>query len=194
MKIIETTRLTLRSWEEDDARNYFQINQDPEVTKFLPRTITLEESKKFIASQNQQLKERGYCLFACELKDTKELIGFVGLNYTNWQETLTNKNYAALPAFVPTVEIGWRLASKFWQKGYASEAAKAILNHFLSKNDLNEILSFTVSANARSISVMEKIGMKRDFSGDFFHPKLPLDHQLSKHVLYRISAKDFKKS
>jgi len=49
-----------------------------------------------------------------------------------------------------------------------------------------EIASFATSANKKSIKIMEKIGMIRDFNGDFSHPKLETNHALSKHVLYRV--------
>lgn len=55
---------------------------------------------------------------------------------------------------------------------------------------LDEIVSFTVPANTRSRSVMERIGMHRDEAGDFAHPALPADHRLSQHVLYRIGKNE----
>ncbi len=89
--------------------------------------------------------------------------------------------------FTPAVEIGWRLGSKNWGKGYATEGAKAALEYGFKNCGLSEIVSFTVPNNERSIAVMERIGMKRDLEGDFAHPKLEVEHPLSKHVLYRIT-------
>jgi RimJ/RimL family protein N-acetyltransferase len=89
--------------------------------------------------------------------------------------------------FTPCVEIGWRLAYEHWGKGYATEAAQEVLKVAFGKCGLSEVVSFTALQNSRSMKVMEKIGMKHDQSGDFNHPKLPLDHHLSKHVLYRVS-------
>ena len=121
--------------------------------------------------------EKGFCLWAVELKSTGEFIGFIGLNYVDW------------PAhFTPAVEVGWRLGSQFWGHGYATEGAKAAVDFGFKKCGLKEIVSFTVPANIRSIKVMERIGMKRDLDGDFAHPKLPDDHRLSKHILYRIQT------
>ena len=108
-----------------------------------------------------------------------ELIGFIGLNYTEWQSH-----------FTPAVEIGWRLSSQHWNKGYATEGAKAALQFGFNQCALQEIVSFTVPANIRSIRVMEKIGLSRDIKGDFAHPKLPADHPLSKHILYRLRSGD----
>ena len=176
MNVIDTERLILRTWQKKDAFDYFQINQDEKVIEFLRGPLTQSQVKDFMEHSNKQLEERGYTLWAVELKATGELIGFVGLNYTDW------------PAhFTPAVEIGWRLGSQYWGKGYAREAAAAVLNFGFEQCDLKEIVSFTVPANVRSIRVMENIGMKRDLSGDFAHPKLPTDHPLSLHVLYRIS-------
>ena len=55
----------------------------------------------------------------------------------------------------------------------------------LNKLELDEVVSFTVPDNTKSIMVMERIGMKRDFTADFNHPKIPLGHRLSKHILYK---------
>nr|WP_241208601.1 GNAT family N-acetyltransferase [Rickettsiales endosymbiont of Stachyamoeba lipophora] len=93
--------------------------------------------------------------------------------------------------FTPCVEIGWRLSSKHWGKGYATEGARACLDYGFNKIDLNEILAFTVAANQRSIRVMEKLGMKRDSNSDFKHPKIPKEHRLSPHILYRIKKSDW---
>lgn len=175
MKIIETDRLILRSWKKEDAAVYFEINRDEKVIEFLPSSLTIEQVNDFISAMNLQQEKRGYSLWAVELKDGGEFIGFIGLNYLDWK----------IP-FAPAIEIGWRLASKYWGKGYAPEGAKAALDFAFNKIGVDEIVAITVPANQRSQRVMEKIGMKRDVNGDFRHPKLAADHVLSQHVLYRI--------
>lgn len=179
--IIETERLILRTWEKEDAESYHQINQDPKVIEHLRGSLTRKEVNSFIIAANEHQNKHGYSLWAVELKETGELIGFIGLNYTDWDAH-----------FTPTVEVGWRLGSKYWGKGYATEGAKAALEYGFKHSKLKEIVSFTVPANLRSIKVMKKIGLKRDMNGDFTHPKLVADHPLSKHILYRIKAEDFK--
>ncbi|NCT56545.1 MAG: GNAT family N-acetyltransferase [Legionella sp.] len=114
------------------------------------------------------------------MKETGELIGFIGLNYTDWESH-----------FTPAVEVGWRLGSQYWGKGFASEGAKASLEYGFKQCGLKEIVSFTVPANIRSIRVMEKIGLKRDLNGDFSHPKLAADHPLSQHILYWLTADEY---
>lgn len=177
--IIETERLILRTWKKEDAATYYQINQDPKVIEFLLPT-TMEQINDFILAKNTQQQQNGYSLWAIELKETGEMIGFIGLNYTDW------------PAhFTPAVEVGWRLASQHWGKGYAPEGAKAALDYGFNKMGLKEIVSFTVPTNVRSIRVMEKIGLKRDLNGDFSHPKLPANHPLSHTILYRLTKENY---
>ncbi|PPE03399.1 GNAT family N-acetyltransferase [Holospora curviuscula] len=178
--IIETERLILRTLRKEDADPYFQINQDPKVIEFLPRALTMEQVNDFIPSVNNHQDKHGYTLWAAYLKETKELMGFTGLNYTDWEFN-----------FTPAVEVGWRLGSQYWGKGYATEGSKASLEYGFKQCGLKEIVSFTVPANVRSLRVMEKIGLKRDLNGDFAHPKFPADHKLSHHVLYRLSADEY---
>lgn len=171
MKIIETERLILRTWKDGDEQALYFINQDLKVLEFLRGPLTIEQIKDFIARMNQQFEKLGYTLWAVEEKSSGHLIGFIGL--TRWED----------PLFC--TEIGWRLGSEYWGKGLATEGAKAVLEYGFKNCELKEIVSFTVLANLRSIRVMEKIGMKRDIGCDFHHPKLPKDHPLSLHVLYR---------
>jgi RimJ/RimL family protein N-acetyltransferase len=58
---------------------------------------------------------------------------------------------------------------------------------------LQEVVSFTTTANHRSVRVMEKIGMVRSESEDFDHPKVPIGHPLRRHILYRITKEQFGK-
>ena len=122
--------------------------------------------------------KRGFGLWATEVRRTKDFIGFIGLSVPGHP----------LP-FSPCVEIGWRLAFEHWGKGYAQEGARAVLAFGFDKLHLNEIVSFTTVGNLRSRRVMERIGMTYDAQGDFDHPRLPKDHPLIKHVLYRKLAK-----
>lgn len=172
---ITTERLVLRSWQGNDALAFTAINQDEKVIEFLRGPLSLEECQNFILKANDHIAKHGFGLWAVEVKETAEMIGFVGLNIPDFESN-----------FTPCVEIGWRLASHAWGKGYATEAAKTVLQIGFTNFQLKEIVSFTVPQNLRSIAVMEKIRMRRDFNGDFFHPKLALDHPLSQHILYRI--------
>ena len=136
MIISKTKRLIIRTWSIEDSDSYYKINQEKEVLKFLPSSLSIEEVNNFIKQSNLNHKKYGYSLWALELKSDNSLIGFTGLNYTDWKAN-----------FTPAVEIGWRLGFKHWGKGYAFEAAMASLRYGFEKCGLREIVSFTVPRN-----------------------------------------------
>lgn len=133
-----------------------------------------------IARIEAHFSEHGFGLWALEIRKTGEFIGFTGLSRPSFETR-----------FTPCVEVGWRLAQKFWGQGYATEAARAALEFGFQEKGLNEIVSFTVPANRRSIAVMERLGMSRDPLEDFDHPRVPEGHALRSHVLYRLKRTDF---
>ncbi len=178
--ILETERLILREWKDEDIPVFVAMNQDPRVMEFFPALRTEQESRDSVEGQRRHFKKHGFCFYAVELKKTREFIGFVGLFIPPYQTH-----------FTPCVEIGWRLAHQFWGKGYATEAAKAVLKSGFEKHSLKEIVSFTSLLNQPSMRVMEKIGLKRDLNDDFDHPNIPKDHRLARHVLYRLSVQDY---
>ena len=89
--------------------------------------------------------------------------------------------------FTPAVEVGWRLARRYWGRGFATEAGRAALDYGFGELELDEIVSFTSELNEPSWRVMERLGMSHDPAGDFDHPRVPVGHPLRPHVLYRLS-------
>ncbi|OGT37300.1 MAG: GNAT family N-acetyltransferase [Gammaproteobacteria bacterium RIFCSPHIGHO2_12_FULL_37_14] len=177
MKILETKRLILRNFTENDIEILTEINQDPKVCEFLPAIGTRDSTEKLIKKIIEHDSEHGFSLYAVELKSTGEMIGWCGLMIPSFEAH-----------FTPAVEIGWRLASNQWNQGYATEAAIAALEYAFKNLKLKEIVSFTAEDNIRSRRVMEKIGLHHDLSDDFDHPKIEKSHPLCRHVLYRISS------
>lgn len=174
--VIETGRLVLRRWEPRDAEPFAALNSDPRVMEFLPNMLSRDKSNAMIGIIETKIDQHGFGLWAAELKFSKTFIGFIGLNVPGYP----------LP-FSPCVEIGWRLAYDYWGKGYATEGASAALSFGFEKLHLAEIVSFATEKNIRSRRVMERIGMIRDVTADFEYPRLPQDHPLRRHVLYRKS-------
>jgi RimJ/RimL family protein N-acetyltransferase len=115
--IIETIRLISRTWNKGDIEAYYAINQDPKVLEFLPRTLTREQVHDFIQAVNKHQKKYGYTLWAVALRETKKLIGFTGLNYTDWEAP-----------FTPAVEIGWRLGSQYGSVASVKHSSKFLQN------------------------------------------------------------------
>lgn len=178
--IIETKRLILRLWKTQDIQVYFEINQDEKVIEFLPGSLNIDSIEHFICTQNKQGAKKGFMLWAAELKATRELIGFIGLNTVGFEAH-----------FTPAVEIGWRLGSPYWDKGYATEGAKASLEFGFTRCSLDTIVAFTATDNVRSRKVMERCGMIYNKNGGFSHPRLPKSHRLSRHVLYSMTKNEW---
>jgi RimJ/RimL family protein N-acetyltransferase len=172
--------LLLRLWRDEDVAPFVALNADPAVTQFLPGPVTAAQAAQLFAAQNALYAQHGCCYFAAEIRETGELAGFVGLKYQDF----------AMP-FAPCHEVGWRLATRHWGQGLASEGARAALRFGFERLGLDEIVSFTVTENVRSRRVMERLGMVHDPQGDFAHPALPAEHALSRHVLYRLPKAAF---
>ena len=87
-------------------------------------------------------------------------------------------------AFMPCHEIGWRLDKKFWGQGYATEAARIILDFGLNEIGIDQIFSFTAAQNLPSINVMKKIGLREREELAFAHPRIEDSSPVKAHVVY----------
>ena len=176
--MIETERLLLRQWRDEELEPFAALNADPIAMEFFPSVIDRDESDTAAEKIRTTIAERGWGLWAVEVVATGDFIGFTGL----W----------SVPApefrFAPAVEVGWRLAREHWGHGYATEAARAAVEFGFTELVLEEIVSMTTVANIRSRRVMEKLGMTRDPADDFEHPRVPEGHPTRPSVLYRLSA------
>ena len=174
--MIKTPRLLLRQWRDEDFEPFAELNADPIAMEFFPSVIGRDESDAAAEGIRARIEEQGWGLWAVEVVDSGEFIGFTGL----W----------SVPApefpFAPAVEVGWRLVRDHWGKGYATEAARAAVDFGFEELALMEIVSMTTVANIRSRRVMEKLGMTRDRADDFEHPRVPAGHAMRPHVLYRL--------
>jgi ribosomal-protein-alanine N-acetyltransferase len=170
--MITTERLLLRRWKPEDLEPFAAMNADPLVMRFFPSMLTREQSLDGVKRVEAHFERHGWGLFAAEHES--EFIGYIGLFHVPFQAS-----------FTPAVEIGWRLAAQYWNRGLATEGARACLDFGFSKLGLAEIVAFTATSNAPSMRVMEKIGMLHDVGGDFDHPRVAQGHPLRRHVLYR---------
>jgi RimJ/RimL family protein N-acetyltransferase len=180
---VTTARLRLRNWGADDEPRMLALSTDPQVMRYFPRPMTAHDVHAFVTRHRALLDQRQPGLFAVETLESDRFIGFVGLAEPTWQ----------LP-FTPCVEIGWRLLPTAWGHGYATEAAEAVLRHGFETLGLPEIVSFTATVNEPSQRVMRRLGMRTDASEDFDHPALESGHRLERHVLYRLSADEWRRS
>jgi RimJ/RimL family protein N-acetyltransferase len=174
--VLRTPRLILRRWRSTDRAPFAAMNADPAVMAHFPATLTRAESDALADGIEAKMGSRGFGLWALEVPGVVPFAGFVGLSVPGFTAP-----------FTPCVEIGWRLAAAQWGRGYATEAARAVLVHAWDALGLDKVVSFTTAGNTRSRAVMARLGMRYDPAGDFDHPLLAAGHSLRLHVLYRIA-------
>ncbi|MFC4558335.1 GNAT family N-acetyltransferase [Virgibacillus kekensis] len=172
MIYINTPRLTLRDWKSEDLAPFRHMNNDPEVMRYFPNTLTSQETNKFYEVIQQEIHDHGYGLYAVVTNDTNEFIGFIGFHRATFEAD-----------FNPCVEIGFRLKKEAWGKGFATEGARACLEYGFAELGFNKIYSFTAKINAPSQNVMKKIGLQ--FEREFNHPNVDPESKLYRHVLYK---------
>ena len=179
--MIETVRLRLRGWRDDDGAALLAMSTDPEVMRHFPGPMSESQVEAFLARQRDREAAGEPYLRVVELGRTGRFLGFTGLSAVDFQAW-----------FTPAVEIGWRLRRDAWGHGYATEAAGAVLDHAFGQLALDEVVSFTATGNLRSLAVMRRLGMQR--AGEFEHPALPVGHPLRAHVLHRVRRNEWQAS
>ena len=173
--VIETERLRLRYMKKEDRHAIFlNINNDKDVLEyFLDKYCEKEEEMKLDKNIEFCLANERY-LLAIELKDTHEVIGMM-------LQCSTPSKY------FPFSEIGYAIGKKYWNKGYVTEASKAMIN-FLFEEGVHKVVVSHIVENIASKRVIEKCGMifegirKDDV---FYHDKY---HDLAYY--YLINPKD----
>jgi RimJ/RimL family protein N-acetyltransferase len=172
---IRTDRLLMRRWLDSDREPFAALNADPTTMRYFPATLDRLTSDALVDRIESRFEQRGYGLWALEVTDTGEFIGFTGLN--------------PMPDDVPGAggtEVGWRLARHAWHRGYATEAAIAALDVAFGRLGLNEIWSMTAVLNEPSQALMRRLGLSE--VARFDHPAIPACHPLRPHVTYHLAS------
>jgi len=171
---IRTDRLVMRRWRESDREPFAALNGDPETMRYFPQALDRTASDALVDMIECRFEQLGYGLWALEVSETGEFIGFTGLN--------------PMPDGVPGAggtEVGWRLAKRAWHHGYATEAARAALEVAFGGFGMAEIWSMTSVLNEPSQAVMRRIGMTE--VARFEHPNVPQGHPIRPHVMYHLA-------
>ena len=147
---LETARLTLRPLDDDDLDSLFALHSEQAFWRYpLGRAMTLEETTRFLERTIAHYDDHGFGLSAVVMRDSGTLAGWAGLGVPNF-----------LPELLPAVEIGWRLAERFWGQGYATEAGAAWIDYGLGEIGLERIVSICQPENVASYAVMMRLGMR----------------------------------
>lgn len=177
MTPIETERLVIRNWQDEDRDLFYEINSDPTVMAFFPFRRSRAEADRAMDDWRAAIARDGFGFTPIARKTSNEALGFVGLAITRH-----------VPAFKPeTMEIGWRLAERHWGQGYATEAARALLARAFGPLARPEVVSYAVVDNRASRAVMVRLGLTHRPQFDFDHPNVGDDHpHLKRHAFHMI--------
>lgn len=165
MLTLETKRLALRNWRESDVSSYMLLANDVGYNCFSPPGRFLvsspEEAREKIRERMDLFDRQQLGKFPVFLKATGEFVGTCGMEPFE----LGGKT---------EVELGYRLCLKHWGRGYAKEAAAAVLQYGFGTLHCQRILAFVLPQNRASVKILEKLGF--DYLQDFLH--YDLSHRL----------------
>ena len=149
MSSVETERMVLRPWAADDLDALVAIFAQPAFWHYpFGRGFTREETEGFLERQFEHWATHGFGSWAAELKESRRLIGYIGLAVPTW-----------LPEVMPAVEVGWRLHPDHWGRGLATEGGRASVRYGFEDLDLDRIIAVVMPENVASRRVMAKLGM-----------------------------------
>lgn len=145
MAILETARLLLREMTSDDATQAYLLNLDPEVIQYTGDSAfaSIDEARQFL-EQYDHYRRYGFGRWGVIRKSDGAFLGWCGLKYT-----------VELDEF----DVGYRFFKRFWNFGYATEAARACLEVGFTRYDMPVIVGRAMAENQASIRVLEKIGL-----------------------------------
>ena len=147
--ILETERLLLREFDEDDAAAFYPLGSDPAIIRYTGDPggglKSVEHALEVLRSRPlADYRKHGFGRWACVHKASGRLIGFAGLKYLDE---------------LGEVDLGYRFLPAYWGAGLATEASRACVNHGFTRLRLGRILGLVDPANAASVRVLEKCGM-----------------------------------
>lgn len=178
---LRTERLRLRGFTTADRPAWAAMHADPKVMATLGAPLDRAAADALLDIVVARWDEHGYGWWCLDLDG--ECIGAAGVTTQPWTPPFRYQGDRV-------VDLGWRVAFPHWRRGYATEAAQAVLGYAFETYDWEEIVAFTSEGNVASRRVMEKLGMRHDPSASFDHPRLAPDHPLARHVLYRLARPD----
>ena len=149
--ILQTPRLVLRQFTEDDVDNLFNLNSDPEVMRYLtggtptPREEIRDQILPFHLGIYGRLDRLG--TWAAESSATGEFLGWFHYRPGHGSDDLTN------------IELGYRLRRSAWNRGYATEGSRALVSMGFTDLGVERVFALTMTVNTASRGVLQKCGL-----------------------------------
>jgi RimJ/RimL family protein N-acetyltransferase len=172
--MIETERLRLRDWREEDIEPFIRLTNTGPVMRWLGGVKPADEHRDIIRDRIMRWQsERGFTFWVVERKADDALLGFCGIKLADGEGSPIAGEY----------EIGWRLREDAWGQGYAKEAASASLDFAFDRLGAEQVVAITFAGNEASWGLMERLGMRRRAELDHDDPRFP---DLNPTIVYSI--------
>jgi RimJ/RimL family protein N-acetyltransferase len=172
---LQTERLILRDWRDEDLPALHALCTDPKVMATIGPLHDLGKTQGLLGRLQERSRRDGSTFWAMERRADGRVLGFCGAGH------------GTVPFLADELEIGWRLASDCWGQSFAREAAEATLGWIAANRPNRPIWAITWAGNTRSRGLMERLGMRYCEGMDFEHPSVELA-ELKPHVTYRLEA------
>jgi RimJ/RimL family protein N-acetyltransferase len=147
IELIETSRLILRPFNDDDVEEAFHWFSDPCVMRFIPTgpDQSISQTRRRVDSYRKHQVVHGFSKWVIVERESLRLIGDSGL------QVLSDYGW---------IDLGFRLSREFWGKGFASEAAFAWVRAAFEHYGIQDLGAFAHPDNLASLHVLEKIGFR----------------------------------
>ena len=172
---VETERLALRDWRQEDFAALHALCTDPQVMATIGPLHDEEKTHGLLSRLIERTARDGHTFWAMERQEDTRVIGFCGVSR------------GPVPPIEGELEIGWRMAADCWGQSYAREAAQATLGWIAANRPGEPVCAITSVRNVRSRGLMERLGMRYRPDMDFEHPNVESPH-LKPHVTYWLDA------
>lgn len=189
---LETPRLILRQFTEDDIDNLIALDRDPEVMRHINGGIPSSYeaiANKFLPYAMSYYERENLGFWAIVEKYSHEFIGWIFLRPEGDFELLQQLNLAEADA----IELGYRLRKISWNKGYTTEASQELIKKTFSGSNIAKINAWALAENKASLRVMEKVGLQRQqeyvVSADKLSDPSLLENSLVQNLLDRTVVK-----
>jgi RimJ/RimL family protein N-acetyltransferase len=178
--MIETARLRLRDWRDEDVAPFIRHTNTENVMRWLGGVLAEDDLRKVIEERLMRWqRERGFTFWAVERKADDALLGFCGIKIGDTPGSPVEGMH----------EVGWRLREDAWGQGYAKEAAIASLDFAFDRLAAERVVAITFPQNEASWGLMERLGMRRREDLDYDDPRFP---DLNPTIVYSLEAGEWR--
>jgi RimJ/RimL family protein N-acetyltransferase len=180
--IVETERLRLRNWDNEDEFRFYEVMNTPAVMRWLGGIQSPEEWRAGYQRLRAYERDFGFTFWIAERRSDDAILGFCGLK---------RANAPGGEGIAGEVEIGWRLREDAWGQGYAKEAAIASLDLAFGRFRAPRVVGVTAGQNLPSQGLMMRLGMTRREELDFIDQRFPADSEVNPQVVFAVEAGDW---